>query len=143
MIKDIDSGNRDKRGYWRPNKKLNYGPFLVWPFRVLVFLKWLFGYPGFIFPWNILYVTLTLFVWFFLTPSIETMKIYSIDWIGLVFLRNIVLTFLIVGAWHFFLYIRKTQKTVKIEAKKCAVKKYTKNAKIMPNNCKKCKKYNK
>ena len=45
-------GNRDKRGFWRPNKKLNYGPVLVWPFKVWVFLKWLFGYPGFIFPWN-------------------------------------------------------------------------------------------
>ena len=111
MIKDTDSGHRDKRGYWRPNKKLNYGPFLVWPFRTLVFLKWLFGYPGFIFPWNFFYITLALFVWFFLTPSVETMKTLSIDWISLVFLRNIVLTILIVGAWHFFLYVKKTQKT--------------------------------
>ena len=52
-------GNRDKRGFWRPNKKLNYGPVLVWPFKVWVFLKWLFGYPGFIFPWNAGYVAIT------------------------------------------------------------------------------------
>ena len=111
MIKDIDSGTRDKRGYWRPNNKLNYGPFLVWPFRPLVFLKWLFGYPGYIFPWNILYLILTIFVWMFLTPSVEVMKTYSLDWISLVFIRNVVLTILIVGAWHFFLYMRKTQNT--------------------------------
>ena len=48
MIKDTDLGKRDKRGYWRPNKKLTYGPVLVWPFRPIAFLKWLFLYPGFI-----------------------------------------------------------------------------------------------
>ena len=70
-IKYLD---RDKRGFWRPNKKLNYGPVLVWPFKVWVFLKWLFGYPGFIFPWNAGYVAITVIAWFYLTPSIEYNK---------------------------------------------------------------------
>ena len=109
MIKDVNSGIRDKRGFWRPKKKLSYGPVLVWPFQPLVFLKWLLGYPGFIFPWNLFYICLTIFVWMFLTPSVETMKTLSIDWVSLVFLRNVILTILIVGTWHFFLYIKKSQ----------------------------------
>ena len=104
-------GNRDKRGFWRPNKKLNYGPVLVWPFKVWVFLKWLFGYPGFIFPWNAGYVAITVIAWFYLTPSIETMSTLSIDWMALVFLRNVALTIIIVSAWYFFLYMKKTQNT--------------------------------
>ena len=104
-------GNRDKRGFWRPNKKLNYGPVLVWPFKVWVFLKWLFGYPGFIFPWNAGYVAITVIAWFYLTPSIETMSTLSIDWMALVFLRNVALTIIIVSAWYFFLYMKKTQST--------------------------------
>ena len=31
-------GIRDKKGFWRPNKKLDYGPVLVWPFKVWTFL---------------------------------------------------------------------------------------------------------
>ena len=104
-------GTRDKRGFWRPNTKLNYGPVLVWPFKVWIFLKWLFGYPGYIFPWNLLYIGITLIAWFYLTPSIETMKTLSIDWMALVFLRNVALTIIIVSAWYFFLYMKKTQNT--------------------------------
>ena len=78
-MKDTTLGIRDKRGFWRPNKKLDYGPFLVWPFRVWVFLKWLLGYPGFILPWNLFYICLTIFVWVYLTPSIETLKTFKID----------------------------------------------------------------
>ena len=111
MIKDTSVGVRDKRGFWRPNKKIDYGPVLVWPFRVWVFLKWLLGYPGFILPWNLLYICITIFAWMYLTPSIETMKTLSIDWMVLVFLRNVVLTILVVGAWYFFLYMKKTQNT--------------------------------
>ena len=111
MIKDASVGVRDKRGFWRPNKKINYGPVLVWPFRLFAFLKWLFGYPGFIFPWNLFYICLAIFVWMYLTPSIETMQTLSIDWISLVFLRNVILTILVVGTWHFFLYMRKSQNT--------------------------------
>jgi len=47
----------------------------------------------------------------YLTPSVETMQTLSINWIGLVFIRNVILTILIVGTWHFFLYTRKSQNT--------------------------------
>ena len=109
MIRDTSAGIRDKKGFWRPNKKLNYGPVLVWPFRPFIFLKWLLGYPGFLFPWNLFYICLTIFVWIYLTPSVETMQTLSINWISLVFLRNVILTILIVGTWHFFLYMKKSQ----------------------------------
>ena len=111
MVQDIQAGTRDRRGYWRPFEKLDYVPVIVWPFRVFAFLKWLVWHPGFICPWNLLCICLTIFVWTYVTPSIESMITLSMDWIGLVFRRNVVLTILIVGTWHFFLYMRKTQNT--------------------------------
>ena len=49
---------RDKRGDWKPFKAIEYPPVFVWPAQPLAFLKWLFGYPGYILPWNLLYAAL-------------------------------------------------------------------------------------
>ena len=31
MIKDTNLGSRDKKGYWKPKKIINYGLFFTWP----------------------------------------------------------------------------------------------------------------
>ena len=111
MIKDTKVGSRDKRGYWWPNKKLSYGPVVIWPPQPKAFLRWLLFYPGYIFPWNFLYTVLAVLVWIYATPSVETMKTFSMDWIFLVFIRNIILAILVFGLWHFWLYTRRSQQS--------------------------------
>ncbi len=101
-------GEEDRRGYWRPNKRISYPPVFIWPPQLVGFLKWL---PRYLFPWNIAYALLAILVWAYLTPSVERMKSFSPDWIGLVLLRNVSLTILVVGAWHFWLYMRRAQDT--------------------------------
>ena len=39
-------GKRDKRGNWKPFKRVEYPPLFIWPAQPLAFLKWLFGYPA-------------------------------------------------------------------------------------------------
>jgi LacI family transcriptional regulator len=46
-------GTRDKRGNWKPKKRLDYPPVFTWPFSPVQFLKWFLGYPGYILPWNL------------------------------------------------------------------------------------------
>lgn len=101
-------GQEDKRGYWVPNKRIEYPPVFVWPPQLVGFLKWI---PKYIFPWSISYALLAIVVWAYLTPSLERLKTFSADWIGLVFLRNVALTILVVGTWHFWLYMRRAQGT--------------------------------
>ena len=67
-------GERNKRGIWKPLNPIVYPPAFVWPAQPVNFLKWLFGYPGFILPWNMVYVALSIVLWLYLTPSMETMK---------------------------------------------------------------------
>lgn len=104
-------GTRDKRGYWTPNNRPKRAPVFVWPVQPKRFLVWLFGYPGYLWPWNTLYVAISLVVWTYLTPSLQTMREFGIDWISLILLRNAALALLVYGSLHGMLYIQRRQQT--------------------------------
>jgi len=102
-------GQRDRRGDWKPFRHVAYPAVFVWPAQPVAFLKWLFGYPGYILPWNLLYGVVAVLVWLYLTPSVETMQSFAPGWIALVLARNVGLVVLFFGAFHLRLYIRKAQ----------------------------------
>lgn len=102
-------GKRDKRGHWTPNKKLKRSPVFVWPAQPLKFLRFLFGYPGYLWPWNALYCAVAAISWFYLTPALETMRELHWQWIALILLRNAGLTVLLYGGFHTVLYIQRRQ----------------------------------
>ena len=102
-------GSRDRRGHWKPFKRISYAPLFVWPFRPLPFLKWLIGMQGYIFSWNLLFASLSVVLWLFLTPSMETMSTLSVGWVAFIFGRNAVLMLAWFGAFHIRLYVKRTQ----------------------------------
>lgn len=102
---------RDKRGDWRPPYLLHMPPMFAWPPKPLAVLKWLFGFPGYLWPWNALYLGLAVLTWQFLTPALATMQTLEVGWIALILGRNVALTALIVGGWHLYFYILKRQGT--------------------------------
>ena len=102
-------GKRNKRGDWVPEVPLKYAPVMQWPFKPLAVLKWLFGYPGYFLPWNVIYMALPVVIWFYFTPPLEEMKTFAAGWIVYLLLRNLVLILAVAGAWHLWLYVRKAQ----------------------------------
>lgn len=104
-------GARDRRGYWKPFERIAYPPVFNWPATPVRLFKWVFSYPGYLVPWNGLYLAVALVFWLYLTPDIETLKTFSAGWVLWIFVRNAVLVLLFVGAWHLRLYIRKSQDT--------------------------------
>ena len=113
-MKESNFGEEDSKGNWIPREKIIYAPLLNWPIDLVKIIKWFFGFPGFLFPWNFFYIFLSVLVWFYLTPSIETMMSIKYDWILLIYFRNIFLAVSIYGAWHMWFYIlRKQQKKFK------------------------------
>ena len=108
---DSKFGTEDARGYWRPNKLVSYGPAFAWPPDPKALLKWFFGFPGYLLPWNALYAGAAVLIWLYLTPSLETMATFSYSWAGLVLLRNLVLATVVFGAWHMWLYYWRRQDT--------------------------------
>lgn len=104
-------GKNDSRGNWSPDAKISYGPFFSWPPQLASIIKWLFGFPGYFLPWNVLYAVAAILIWQFLTPSLETFSANMSYWIAAILLRNIVLAVLVYGGWHLWLYVWRKQGT--------------------------------
>lgn len=104
-------GQRDRRGDWKPAKLIEYPPVFVWPARPIAFAKWLFGFPGYILPWNLFYAVVGVVLWLYLTPSMEVMKSFEPGWIAYLFARNATMVFLFFGAFHLRLYMQRAQGT--------------------------------
>jgi hypothetical protein len=51
-------GERDERGDWRPARPIALPPFIAWPLRPIATLKWLFGFPGYLWPTNCLWLAI-------------------------------------------------------------------------------------
>jgi len=104
-----DTGLRNARGEWEPSYPVKYAPIFTWPPRPLSVLKWILSYPGFLWPWNSVYLLITVISWLFLQPALSRCTEFKADWIGLMFLRNLALLWLVSGGWHLLLYNFKLQ----------------------------------
>lgn len=109
MAQPTAAGARDRRGEWRPDKPIRTPPLVVWPPRPRALLRWLLGWPGYLFPWNATFIAIAVLTWMFLTPDLATMRTLEPGWIALVWLRNIALMVVIYSAWHLRLYVQRAQ----------------------------------
>lgn len=110
-IDDTLYGTRNKRGDWKPDKLLKYPPVFVWPAQPRAFLKWLFGWGGYLYPWHFVYGTISILVWTYLTPSMTTAETFAVGWISYMLARNAVIVLVWYSAFHLPLYIKKRQGT--------------------------------
>ena len=108
---DSAFGTRNRRGDWQPAKPITYPPVFVWPPKPGKFLRWFFGFPGYIWPWNLLYAVISLLIWRYATPSMDTAKDFAPGWILFVLIRNAVLVLVYFGAFHLRLYMQRAQGT--------------------------------
>ncbi|MBV8455363.1 MAG: hypothetical protein JO122_01955 [Acetobacteraceae bacterium] len=90
-------GTRNRRGDWKPSTLSKYPPVFVWA-RPVKFVKWLFGYPGYILPWNLVYAGISLLLWRYLMPPMALMKTLSWHWIAFLLVENAALVLLFFGA---------------------------------------------
>lgn len=81
-------------------------PLVIWPPQPLKFLRWL---PNYFLPWNLLFLGLGAVIWFFLTPSQETLQTLDWRWILFILIRNAAMVFLLYGALELRLYLRRAQ----------------------------------
>ena len=104
-------GSEDARGHWVPEKPISYGPAFSWPPQPKALVKWFFGFPGYLLPWNVPYALLAIFIWFYLTPPLEHFQTLSLSWFAVILARNLALAVLVYGAWHMWLYVWRKQDT--------------------------------
>ena len=108
---DTTGVTRDKRGNWSPDYLETLPAPMVWPPRLLAILKWLFGWPGYLWPWNAVYLGFALLAYWFLTPPLADMATFEAWWIAAIFARNVGLTIFFFGGLHLYLYMAKGQGT--------------------------------
>lgn len=102
---------RNAKGEWRPPYPAKYAPLFQLPFKLGVALKWLFANPGYFFPWNTIFLLVSMVLWFYFQPPLSRCVELKADWIGLLFFRNLVILWLWYGLWHLLLYTFKLQGT--------------------------------
>lgn len=95
---------RDRRGEWRSGRPVRFMPVFDWPTTPRVVAKFLFGMPGFFFPWYAIYVVLTLAALWWFTPDIARMETLGLGWGLEIIARNIGLTLIFTGSMHLWLY---------------------------------------
>ena len=108
-MSDAVAGSRDARGEWQPAVRPVTAPLWAWPPRPMATLKWLVGYPGYLFPWNAIYFVIALVTWAYLTPELSRMVEFRIDWIAEIYFRNLALFVLWAGGLHLRLYTLRGQ----------------------------------
>ena len=106
----IDGMPRDERGFWQPERgTAPPSPLFAWPPKPLKALKWVFGFPGYLFPWNVIYMGIATLTWLYFQPALSRCVEFRADWILEMFVRNIALLVIIVSTWHLRLWWRKSQ----------------------------------
>ena len=101
------SDGRNARGEWRPPYPIRYSPLFSWPLRAAAIFRWLFGWPGFMWPVNLSLLLLSTVSWYLTQPAITRCVDFEFGWIAQIWLRNQVMMWLYYGAFHYYLYIRK------------------------------------
>ena len=103
------SDARSARGEWRPGGPIALAPINSWPPRPAATARWLFGFPGFLWPYNALWLAITLLTWTYLTPELASMASFEAWWVGLLLARNVVFILVLFGGLHWYLHIRRGQ----------------------------------
>jgi hypothetical protein len=98
---------------WRPENGVRYAPVFVWPPQPVAFARWLVGWPGFLAPWNAVYVAIAVATHAYTQPELSACAQLSLDWIGPMLLRNMALLWAFAGGWHVLLHMLRVNGTHK------------------------------
>ena len=106
---DVVSEERNSLGEWRPAAAITLAPINAWPIQPRATAKWLFGFPGYLWPHNAFWLVITVFTWVFLTPELAVMTSFEFWWVGLLYVRNLAFITVLFGGLHLYFYVFKRQ----------------------------------
>ena len=101
------TGRFERQWAYRPDVPIQTSPYFRWPPSPVAIWQW-FAARWLVLGENIVIATLAWVCWVALQPPLEAMATLSLDWIALLWLRNLVLIALVAGGLHICLHRRKT-----------------------------------
>lgn len=105
---DLQTGTRNKRGDWAPNRRLEVAPFWQRPLSMGRVLRWV---PEYLWPWNAFHMATALLYWAFVIPDVAVMQTLGWGWALWLFAVNAAGIFAMYGAVELFYYVRRIQGT--------------------------------
>jgi sterol desaturase/sphingolipid hydroxylase (fatty acid hydroxylase superfamily) len=101
------------RGDWIPEDLIDphFDTVFSWPPRPRALLKYIFGWPGFLWPQPIAVLLFSWFTWKYLTPDVQVARHLTLGWIWPILLRNMLIVGITTSILHYLLYVRKIQGT--------------------------------
>ena len=105
---DLQHGTRNKRGDWAPKRALRISPLFTFPPNPIRILKWL---PGYLLPWNMLFMISAVVFWHFLLPDVTTMQHLAWGWVLRILAINMAAIFVFYAIFELRLYILRRQGT--------------------------------
>jgi sterol desaturase/sphingolipid hydroxylase (fatty acid hydroxylase superfamily) len=101
----------ERRDGYRPKPEPAKHPVFQWPLRPLETLKYLFGFPGYLWPYATFFAIVAFFWWRFLVPPLSEMREFARGWTLYLLASNLALLTLFVGTLHLRLYGYRAQGT--------------------------------
>ncbi|MCP5151696.1 MAG: sterol desaturase family protein [Ectothiorhodospiraceae bacterium] len=108
-MSDATAGVRSGGGGWRPPGAIALAPINTWPPRPAATARWLFGFPGYLWPYNAFWLLVSVVTWAYLTPELDAMAQLELGWIGWLLARNLLFVAVLYGALHYYLHVRRGQ----------------------------------
>jgi len=71
--------------------------------------KWLFGWPGYLWPYPAIHFLLAAVTWLWLQPEVAVCKTFKPGWMSLMLFRNALMILFVYGGHHLVLYTLKLQ----------------------------------
>ncbi len=105
---DVTSSKGGASFQHTPELPVQLNPFFSWPPNLAGVIRWLMA------SWlaigtHLLCLTLAGTVYFLLQPTAAEMQTLSLEWMVQIWLRNLLIIFMVAGALHFYFYILKKQ----------------------------------
>ena len=105
---DLQHGTRNKRGDWAPKRALQISPLFTFPPNPIKILKWL---PGYLLPWNVMFMVSAVAFWHYLMPDLATMQHLAWGWVLQILALNMAAIFVFYGVFELRLFIQRRQGT--------------------------------
>lgn len=108
-MSEVKSNPHNSRADWRPAGKIALAPINAWPPRLVETFKWMFGFPGYLWPYNLFWVAVSVVTWTYLTPDLADMQSFEVWWLALLYGRNFAFILVLFGGMHLYFYVYKGQ----------------------------------
>ena len=99
----------ERQWHYIPATPIQTSPLFAWPPQPVKAVKWLAS-GWFTLSENILLIGSACICYFFFQPAMEEMRNFELGWIFQIFIRNIILMFIVAGGLHWYFHSGKKQK---------------------------------